>query len=74
MRYQVFMARFKYFKGSKLLRLQGSSNLHSDNLYMFYVPIYFNVHYRNIVTIAMTKSPDFFASSGIQNTHMPPEL
>lgn len=68
------MARFNKFKGSKLLKLQGSSNLRSDNLYIFYVPIYFNVHYKSIVTIAMTMSPDFFASSQIQNTHMPPEL
>lgn len=53
---------------------QGNSNLQSDNLYMFYVPTYFNVHYKSIVTIAMTMSPDFFASSEIQNTQMPPEL
>lgn len=68
------MARFNDFKGSKLLQLQGSSNLHSDNLHMFYVPIYFNVHYKSKVTIAMTMSPDFFASAEIQNTHMPPDL
>lgn len=53
---------------------QGNSNLYSDNLYMFYVPTYFNVHYKSIVTIAMTMSPDFFASSEIQNTQMTPEL
>jgi len=68
------MARFNDFKGSKLLQLQGSSNLGSDNLYMFYVLIYFGVHYTSIVTIAMTMSPDFFACSEIQNTRMPPEL
>lgn len=53
---------------------QGNSNLYSDNLYMFYVPIYFNVHYRSVVTIVMSMSPDFFASFEIQNTQMPPEL
>lgn len=53
---------------------QGNSNLYSDKLYMFYVPTYFNVHYKSIVTIAMTMSPDFFASSEIQNAQMPPEL
>lgn len=53
---------------------QGNSNLYSDNLYMFYVPTYFNVHYKSIVTIAMTMSPDFFAGSEIQSTQMPPEL
>lgn len=67
------MARFNDFKGRKLLQPQGNSNLQSDNLYMFYVPTYFNVHYKSIVTIAMTMSPDF-ASSEIQNTQMPPEL
>lgn len=53
---------------------QGNSNLYSDNLCMFYVPTYFNVHYKSIVTIAMTMSPDFFAGSEIQSTQMPPEL
>lgn len=56
------MARFNDFKGRKLLQPQGNSNLYSDNLYMFYVPIYFNVHYKSVVTIAMSMSPDFFAS------------
>lgn len=64
------MARFNDFKGSKLLPLQGSSNLHSDNLCMFYVPIYFSAHYTSIVTIAMTISLDYFATHGIQNTHI----
>lgn len=68
------MARFNDFKGRKLFQPQGNSNLYSDKLYMFYVPTYFNVHYKSIVTIAMTMSPDFFASSEIQNAQMPPEL
>lgn len=53
---------------------RGNSNLYSDNLCMFYVPTYFSVYYKSIVTIAMTMSPDFFASSEMQNTQMPPEL
>lgn len=68
------MARFNYFKESKLLQLQGNSNLHSDNLYKFYVPVYFSVHYKSVVTIAMVLSSDSYASFEMHNTHMQPEL